>query len=426
MKIFKHSSQIRWLFFLILIFVSEDNIIMAQNNYTLVDSLSRQYFIERNWTAMQLLFNEHHPDFFQSNVFYQRNAAAEFQLGNIYKAEKLISKSLSLNKYDMFSLGLMHDVLLQKGQIDKAISIGKSHLGYKKNVWLSSIAAETGLKYSALQEPEDLWHIGLGVRSRIGYRFNLNQFFSINKQHYFWEQFEQLNYTALPEYHLNKNWSIEAPFQIADYNSKIDYQDSSEISQRFDADGLASQQAQHFGFNLKYLKLRHKMMLGFSNFSSLTKAAYQLNFNNQDTIVNQIFDTTGRFAQQQINLEYQYTLPILKNSIRVGSYVYLIESQFGQFINFRPYLSISATKNLLLFFDYWHKDRYMLASPVKGIMINNFNTQTQRVLASVQYFPIPQLSVELSYINEFGKDLLYNNSLQYQGVFLNIAYTLKP
>lgn len=413
----------------IVMWVSLTNVLIVKlvgaQTYQMVDSMSADYYQKGEWKQLDAYFRNVKLGHYQAHSFYQRNAVANMQLGNLSRADRMIRKAVRLNSLNAFTNAIWHDMLLQKGREAQAIYVGQRQRGYARHALLSTISFEGGLKYSINPEPGHMLHTSAMLHSRIGYATHIRQFIAFNMQDYFWEHFNQITYTFLGTHLLNTSFSLEMPFQYADYRSRIEHSDLINNSTFFNANGNALQQASHWGMNLRYDGSAFSFTGGFSFMQAETKAGYNTRFETGGNVLTGRVDSTDSYVQLQGNFSGKYTYYIHRRAYSLQLQTFFIDGRDKVYWNFRPSLSLQAGKKVWLYAEYWHKGRHMLAVPDVGVLINNFNTRTQRTMTSVQYYPNAKYKLEATWMMKWGRDELYQQDLAYQCFFVHLARYLK-
>jgi hypothetical protein len=393
--------------------------------YQLVDSMSTDYYQKGEWKQLDAYFRNVKLNQYQAHSFYQRNAVANMQLGNIARADRMIRKAIKLNSLNAFTNAIWHDMLIQKGSEAQAIFVGRRQRGYSRNALLSTVSLEGGLKYSTNPEPGHMLHTSAMIHSRIGYATHVRQFIAFNKQDYFWEKFNQFTYTFLGTRLLSPTVSLEMPIQFADYHSRIEHSDLFNNTTFFDANGNASQQALHWGMNMRYDGSAFSFAGGLSFMQAETQAGYNIRFQSGGNVITGQVDSTDTYAQLQGNFSGKFTQYINRRAYSLQLQTFFINGRDKVYLNFRPSISGQLGSNLWLYGEYWHKGRHMLAVPEAGVLINNFNTRTQRTMASLQFYPSVKYKLEATWMMEWGRDELYQQDLAYQCFFIHLTCFLK-
>jgi len=396
------------------------NLIHAQE-YRLIDSLSLAFYHKGEWELLDSCLSNSKMKEYQAHVFYQRSAVANFHLGNLGKSDRMLRKALKLNSLDELNYTMKHDLYITKGNLQQAIFTGKAKKGYSRNNLLSAIAFESGIKHSSREDPGNLLHSSLMLQSRLGYRFHLKQFLAYNKQDYFWENFNQLTYSLLSSFQLKSNVSVEIPFQFADYSSTINNVEIFDNSTIYYVQGNSFQKAFHVGLNVKYIGSSFTVLAGLSGMQANTRAGYDGLFTTLTEATKNRVDSSNFYNQAQLNMTGQYDLYFPNHLVKINLSGFLIQNKEKLYINMRPGASLQISSKWWFYGEYWHKDRHMIAAADAGIFVNNFNTQTERVLASLQFFPNPKYKVEATWFTEWGKDVLYDRDLKYQSFFIHLT-----
>ncbi|MFN4122939.1 MAG: hypothetical protein ACK4GL_06515 [Flavobacteriales bacterium] len=399
--------------------------IAAAQTYQMVDSMSADYYQKGEWKQLDKYFRNVKLEQYQAHSFYQRNALANMQLGNLSRTDRMIRKAVRLNSMNAFTNTIWHDLLLLKGKEAQAIYVGRRQRGYARNALLSTLSLEGGVKYSTNPEPGHMLHISAMLNSRIGYATHIRQFIAFNKQDYFWENFNQITYTFLGTHLLSSSVTFEMPFQYADYRSLIEHSDLINNSTFFNADGNALQQALHWGMNMRYEGSAFSFTGGYSFMQAETKAGYNTRIQTGGNVISGRVDSTDSYAQLQGNITGKYTHYINRKAYSLQLHTFLIDGRDKVYWNFRPSLSAQASKKIWLYGEYWHKGKHMLAIPDAGVLINNFNTQIQRTILSIHYYPNLKYKLEATWMMEWGRDELYQQDLAYQCFFVHLTRYLK-
>lgn len=407
-----------WIFILINLFCL--NPLLTQE-YRLIDSLSLAFYEKGEWQLLDSCLSNSKLNEYQAHSFFQRSSMANFHLGNLGKSDRMLRKALKLNSLDELNFTLQHDLFLLKGNFQQAIYSGKAEKGYSMNNLLSAIAFENGIKYSSNQDPGNLLHSSIMIQSRLGYRFHLKQFLTYNKQDYFWEDFNQFTYSLLSSFQLNTHFSLEIPFQFANYSSTINNVDKFDNSDIYYVQGNSFQKAFHAGLNVKYLGPSFTVVAGLSGMQANTRAGYDELYTTFTEATKNRVDTSNVYKQAQLNLTGQYDLYFPNHLVKINLSSFLIQNNEKLFINLRPGAALQISDKWWIYGEYWHKDNHMISAADAGIFVNNFNTQTQRVLASLQFFPNSKCKLEATWFTEWGTDTLYNRNLNYQSFFIHLT-----
>lgn len=395
--------------------------------FDLIDSITNTFYQSADWQNLYNFCKETSIESFNSPQLNKRMAVAAFYVEDYSLANRLVVKSGKQNSSDSTIFWLRYWLNLEAGEIEQA-GFWAQKLGYPNdNFRLKGISMEAGTKISNQEEPGSLFHAGVGLSTQLKHKLHLDQFVGWNAQQYFWENFNQFSYSANLIYVPRANWQISVPIQIASYASNITMNEQIGADYQINRAGTSKQLAGNFGLNLRYLRPNYSLNFGITGFKSSTSA----DFITEENVFGQSFlfrtDTTNAFQQFQVNLGAQKRFYLGKKQLKLQMQTAILKTSNNlTFLNVRPSVAYNLSPKWWLYGEFWHKDSYMLSAPTVGVFINNFNTQSERYLLSVQHIFKKGNSLELIWFTESGNDQLYNETLQYQAIFLKFNYAIKP
>lgn len=396
-------------------------------SYTYLDSLSYVLYMNGEWQKLTELGKEADICSFKSNVMLQRFAFAAIKTGNYSRAGQWSECALKLSSTDNFTRDILYQSKLLAGDMRSALFLGQP-LGYfSKGLHITEAGAETGLKTTNAEEPGDFRHFGGRLGLRWGNRIFIDQFFAVNRQQYFWENFIQLNYTVIPEIMLNHRFSLLAPLQYAHYSSKLEHAytviDSTLYSYNYRNTGKVNHKAIHVAAMLRFRQGNFDLQGGGSFFRSTTQPVYDIVWQNagKDTIIGRVAPDSS-FTQYQANGSAQWNFNLNKRSFSLGLNASLVVAEGLTAFNYRPFMTIGLTRKLAVYADYWQKGHYMVSSPFAGVLVNNVNTSTERFLVMLSYYMSSRLKLDLTWFFEKADDRLYKKQFNYNCAFVNFTF----
>lgn len=395
----------------------------ANDSYVFIDSLSQAYYARGEWQNMNKLGAQNDICSFGSNKLLQRFAHAAFISKNYRLAEKWAWCAYKLSSTDTHSLQILYNVRLKAGDIRNVLFLGQS-LGYfRKGFCVVDAGLEGGFKFSKEQEPGNFSHAGVHLGIRFGRRLFADQFFSVNTQDYFREDFSQYNYTFVPEIYFTPRLSLLLPFQAAKYKSSIAYTDSSYAPELFAINGNVTQHTNHISAMLRFRQGHFDIQGGASCFLGKTQTGYDVirDFEGQQNLVNTV-NLDSVTTQYQANALAQVNFDFKKQRVFLGMQNSLLNANGTTYLNARPFFSAELTKNLRLYGEFWHKGNYMISNPSAGILINNTHTTITRYLLMLSYSDNKRIKIDLTGIRERVDDRLYARQFKNNGLFLNLNF----
>lgn len=391
----------------------------------LIDSLSNVMYLEERWQDLSTLLNQVDLKKIKSASLYYKASVAAIETQNYCKSEQWARLALNENKVDENTRHLLAASLSFQGKMVQSIFIGQQSFGYQKHSPLSDLGINAGIKYSTYAEPSSLSHLGLMFQSRVGFRFHWQNFVSYNAQNYFWEDMQQWNWSSIPSFSINSLWRISIPIQIAKYQAKVDFR-SNYSNPPYSSLGNISQNAYHLGIQAQFSKNYLDFSVGLSWLQSNLLNDYEVRYNLNGSNFNNRINSQTIDHQKQINTHVALTLPIVHERIKIGLQTHWIATEISTYVFPIPEVSYRLSNKLSFYANYWNKKRFMVQQMQSGILINNANTQTQRMLLNISYWHKKIARFDLSYLHEWGRDELYNQPLQFNGLFLSFTYFLKP
>lgn len=398
--------------------------VQAQTYY-LVDSVTNVYYQQADWQNLYNFCKETKLDQFKSFSLNKRYALAAFLTKRNTKAEKLLYKSLALNRSDSTIQQLAYLIYNQIGEQQLANFWLLNYQNQNSKWRLNSLSAETGTKWSINEEPGHLLHFQIAENRQWNRNWQSSQFLSFNKQPYFWENFKQYNYAFLISGIIHRHWQIDIPLQLAWFNAAIS-SDNIENQQILSKNiGNSQQQVANFGLSGKYFGPGLGILFGVNTSWAKTNVNYNIISNTSPTTNLSNIDTAFLFNQKQLNIGLYKRFYINNKPITLSFQTAIIQAFNTSYLNIKPSITWSINAKTWLYTEYWHKNRYLLHSADAGLLINNFNTKTNRFLITFNRQNKKGHSLALTWLFEKGNDLLYNRAINYHGTFLKINYLLK-
>jgi hypothetical protein len=390
----------------------------GQISYRNLDSTSSRLYLTKDWEALHQLSRSDLPE--SGPAIWRRFAAAEWELQHYTRSERWARKSYRQNVYDQYSKMVLMHSLLANGEEEAARTLSDSVKAFS----IQNIQLQLGNKFSTFSNPQDLLYTSLETSLTMGRHLSLDLGYGFMQQRYFWEDLRQQQILFSPRWQFNDRWSLNLPTQFGLYSADVIGNFITEEGINGSArNGFVDQQIFQTQLMLEFTQNAYSLSAGIGWFQNDSRAAYDLLFESIPPLPPSRQDSSSLQEQLHFHIDMKYRLPWWKEKVELQLKTQWIDRVDAIHLNLRPALLIGPFANTYLYAEYLQKGPYMLADPSAMLMLNNSNSEEERVLVSFEHHMKNGHIINLSYFYEWGTDELYfNQDFAYHGLF--VSYTL--
>lgn len=440
------------------------NTARAQHDFREVDSVSYALYQSESWMMLSEYGSRASKNGFDYYYLNVRTGVAYFKLKEYKRAKIYFEKALQNNSASLFAKEYLFWCLYDLEDEVSAYAVYKTlpdtikeRMDYKPTKVISGIYLEGGMKFSNNRETGGNMAYGsISLMHKLSPNVDLLQTYMYYQQDAIWGKMRQHQYLFMPGFNLRNKWRISLGLNYANYQSNLDYHDSTSYSTHSTTVGDSGMYVVDTNNMTNYLYqgvYRENVLLAQLNLTkrigawSLTphvslytewvKPSYISVVTERNDIyyapvpspptshytttsVDSTIYTNEVFTQFQAGFDLSYTI---SNRLTLGGDLNYIHNDYGSKWNFSPYLKLQATDRFSVTAYYVKKSNYVLGINQGATFLNTYDQVSRFSLTAGYEFKRP-IGLYFTYQYEKISDNLSLRDYTFNSLFFGLKIRL--
>lgn len=432
-------------------------------DYKLLDKKTYKYYLDKNWEGIIHYGVAAKKAGFDTYYINLRTGIAYLNLEDNYRSIYYLKRAIENNSQSDLARQYLYQCYINLGRKSEAYEVYKEmKFEIREKLKLEDLKAfdyiylEGAQKYANNDSIGTTNFIQAGIGHNISRNLDIYHSYSYSDEDKYWGNYNQNQYYLKAVNYLGKGYNLKLAFQYINSKSNVEFTNNFQRVQ--------TQMRSFIGY-IRYDSIFDE--IDEVNFGKLTENTYAFsisigktgrrlefypyltyinaNIENRSTLSQMISTQTKRYIDPfntilineesvhkenidektsenifQYGFDLSYILPILNNSVKIGSWINVNTSDRGTYIIPSPYANIKLFPSLWLNTDYYYGNTYYVSEKDLSLLNNSPDLSKQKISVMLNKYFKPNINLFLLYQYEEKEEKFFNFTYCYNTALLGL------